>query len=282
MTLEEIPRDRVGGSTGRANVLHQQREEDIGLILGRLGPGALEGRAVAREVVLQPGLGADAARVAGGEETARGAGGVRPALPRLSLARGSGGAHGGGGGTLGRARPELLPSGVEAALLVEKREQVVPGRAHAEQATVRVGVARRARHGLVGLARQRVNGRAAVDGAQLERGARRRRGRVGGRRERPAYGPAPAARSYSGVVGQKGPEKEQKKRCTEARGVGVRRVPLRQGPGYRPREVHRGGRKEGRRRRASCGCGPGGGEGRPPELEVVAEVNGTHGSFCTI
>ena len=112
MTLEEIPRDRVGGSTGRANVLHQQREEDIGLILGRLGPGALEGRAVAREVVLQPGLGADAARVAGGEETARGAGG-------------SGGAHGGGGGTLGRARPELLPSGVEAALLVEKREQVV-------------------------------------------------------------------------------------------------------------------------------------------------------------
>ena len=60
MTLEEIPRDRVGGSTGRANVLHRQREEDIGLILGRLGPGALEGRAVAREVVLQPGLGADA------------------------------------------------------------------------------------------------------------------------------------------------------------------------------------------------------------------------------
>ena len=166
MTLEEIPRDRVGGSTGRANVLHQQREEDIGLILGRLGPGALEGRAVAREVVLQPGLGADAARVAGGEETARGAGG-------------SGGAHGGGGGTLGRARPELLPSGVEAALLVEKREQVVPGRAHAEQATVRVGVARRARHGLVGLARQRVTGRTVVDGAQLELGARRRRGRVG-------------------------------------------------------------------------------------------------------
>jgi len=78
---DEFLRDHVGGARGQANVLHQQREEDIALILGRLGPGALEGRAVRREVVLQPGLGADAARAAGGEETARCAGGVRPALP---------------------------------------------------------------------------------------------------------------------------------------------------------------------------------------------------------
>ena len=57
-------------------------------------------------------------------------------------------------------------------------------------------------------------------------------------------------------MGQKGPEKEQKKRCTEARGVGVRRLPLRQGPGRRAREVYRGGRKQGRRRSGSCGCVP--------------------------
>ena len=59
-------------------------------------------------------------------------------------------------------------------------------------------------------------------------------------------------------MGQKGPEKEQKKRCTEARGVGVRRLALRQGPGRRAREVYRGGRKQGPWRRASCGCVPGG------------------------
>ena len=50
MQLEELLRDHVGGARGQANVLHQQREEDLALVLGRLGPGALEGRAVRRAV----------------------------------------------------------------------------------------------------------------------------------------------------------------------------------------------------------------------------------------
>ena len=178
MQLEELLRDHVGGARGQANVLHQQREEDLALVLGRLGPGALEGRAVRREVVLEPGLGADAARAAGGEETARSAGGVRLALPRPALARDR--AHG-SGGVHSRPRSPGAPSTLRQGGASPRAGARAgrPGRAHVEQATVRVRVARRDRHGLVGLARQRVTGRTVVDGAQLELGARRRRGRVG-------------------------------------------------------------------------------------------------------